>query len=256
MLWDMSSLRNYHVEASDGRLGTVSDFLFDDKIWAIRWLVVDTGHWLSGRKVLLPLSALGSPDPSQREFPVKLTKRQVEDSPDIDADRPVSRQHESHLYDYYGWAPGWDGGFVPPDGAIATPFLAPSAFSGQASPDAVRADAQPSEGDPHLRSIGEVTGYHVHATDGEIGHVEDFIVDEEAWTIRYALIDTGNWLPGKQILVAPQWIAHVDWKNSKVYVNLSREAIKTGPEFDPNKIDRDYEKELYKHYGRENYWWC
>ncbi len=78
----------------------------------------------------------------------------------------------------------------------------------------------------------DVTGYSIQKTDGEIGHVDDFIVDDDAWTIRYMVIDTGTWLPGKKILVAPRWIATVDWKNSNVYVNLSREAIKSGPEFD------------------------
>jgi hypothetical protein len=106
----------------------------------------------------------------------------------------------------------------------------------------------------HLRSMKDVTGYTIQATDGEIGHVDDFLVDDDAWNIRYIVIDTRNWLPGKKILVAPQWIANVDWKNSNVYVNLSREAIKSGPEFNSDKLDREYESQLYKHYGQENYW--
>jgi hypothetical protein len=102
----------------------------------------------------------------------------------------------------------------------------------------------------------DVSGYSIQATDGEIGHVDDFLVDDVAWTIRYMIVDTGNWLPGKKVLVSPRWIAHVDWKNSDVYVNLSREAVKTGPEYDADKLDREYEKQLYKHYGQENLWWC
>jgi hypothetical protein len=108
----------------------------------------------------------------------------------------------------------------------------------------------------HLRSMKDVTGYSIEATDGDLGHVHDFVVDDDSWTIRYMIIDTGNWLPGKKILLAPTWISRVDWKNSKVYVNLSRESIKTGPELDPERLDREYETQLYKHYGQPNYWWC
>ena len=102
----------------------------------------------------------------------------------------------------------------------------------------------------------DVTGYSIQATDGEIGHVDDFVVDEESWTIRYMIASTRNWWPGKKVLISPQWIANVDWKNSNLYVNLSRQAIKSGPEYDPEKLSRSYETELYKHYGQPNYWWC
>jgi hypothetical protein len=105
MLWNASAIKDYAIAASDGRLGTVSDFLFDDASWLVRWLVVDTGNWLSGRKVLLPPSVLGHLDPNGREFAVGLTMQQVKDSPDIDTDRPVSRQMETNIYDYYGWSP-------------------------------------------------------------------------------------------------------------------------------------------------------
>ena len=111
MLWDASAINGYAIEASDGRLGTVSDLLFEDVGWVIRWLVVDTGNWLPGRKVLLPLSALGHPDRALRHFPIKLTMQQVKDSPDVDTDLPVSRQIEAHVYDYFGWDPYWSGSF-------------------------------------------------------------------------------------------------------------------------------------------------
>ena len=107
-----------------------------------------------------------------------------------------------------------------------------------------------------LRSMKQVASYSIEATDGEIGSVADFVIDDEPWVIRYMVVDTGNWWPGKKVLVAPTWISNVAWKNSKVYVNLSRETIKTAPEFEPDHLDREYETELYQHYGRENYWWC
>ncbi len=110
MLWHASKINGYAIDASDGRLGTVSDFLFDDASWLVRWLVVDTGKWLSGRKVLLPPSVLGHLDRERGAFSVRLTMQEIKDSPDIDTDRPVSRQMESHLYDYYGWNPYWSTG--------------------------------------------------------------------------------------------------------------------------------------------------
>jgi hypothetical protein len=250
MLWDTSALKNYDVKASDGRLGTVSDFLFEDSGWTIRWLVVDTGHWLSGRKVLLPLSALGQPDPSLREFPIKLTKEQVKNSPDIDTDRPVSRQHENHVYNYYGWEPYWDGGLFEPSGAIATPFAAPPALSGQKLRDAVGADAQTSEGDPHLRSIGEVTGYHVHATDGEIGHVEDFVVDDAHWSIRYVEVDTSNWWFGEKVLISPRSVRRIDWAERLINLDVDRGKVEGSPRYDPSiTVDGAYEARFQNYYG-------
>ena len=72
-----------------------------------------------------------------------------------------------------------------------------------------------------------VTGYHIEATDGEIGHVDGFVVDDEAWAIRYIEVATRNWWPGKKVLVSPAWIERVSWPDSKVYAGLSREAIKS-----------------------------
>src|SRR5205085_4508636 len=178
MLWDASALDGYAIEASNGRIGSVSDFLFEDTSWIVRWLVVDTGNWLSGRKVLLPLSALGKPNPSLRQFPIKLTMQQVKDSPDIDTDRPVSRQHETHIYRHYGWDPYWGSTFFPMGGGMAMPVIETRLRPGSMPSGAVEEDTQQAEGDPHLRSAEAVTGFHVHAIDGEIGHAEDLLVDD------------------------------------------------------------------------------
>jgi hypothetical protein len=204
MLWDASAINGYAIEASDGRVGTVSDLLFEDVGWVVRWLVVDTGNWLSGRKVLLPLSALGRPDRALRHFPVKLTMEHVKDSPDVDTDQPVSRQIEAHVYDYFGRDPYWGGSLFPMSNAMVTPFVAPLYEQESTSSDLARAGAQPNEGDPHLRSITTVTEYRLHATDGEIGHVEDFLVDDASWNIRFIRVDTRNWWPGERVLISPR----------------------------------------------------
>ncbi len=225
MLWDASAINGYAIEASDGRLGIVSDLLFEDVGWLIRWLVVDTGNWLPGRKVLLPLSALGQPDWALRHFPVKLTMQQVQESPDVDTDQPVSRQIETHVYDYYGWDPYWGGSNFSMN-AMATPFVAPL-WSTPRDPGS--ADTQPKEGNPHLRSIKAVTGYHIHATDGEIGHVEDFIVDDADWRIRYITVDTRNWWPGERVLISPRSVREIDWARKLMHLDIDRQKVKDSP---------------------------
>jgi len=209
MLWDASVLKGYGIDAEDGRLGTVSDFLFEDTSWTIRWLVVDTGNWLSGRSVLLPPSVLGQPDAARRQFPVTLTMQQVKDSPEFDTDLPVSRQMEARVYDHYGWDPYWGAGYMIDD-AMAMPFGAPLRLPGPMPEASVVATPPSRKGDPHLRSIAAIIGYHIHASDGELGHVQDLLVDDDNWSIRYIKVDTGNWLAGKIVLIAPRFVQEID----------------------------------------------
>jgi len=250
MLWNASQITGFTIAATDGHLGTVSDFLFDDRTWRVRWLVVDTGNWLSGRKVLLPPHVLGHPDHEQREFSVRLSKQQVKDSPDIDTDKPVSRQMETHVYDYYGWHPYWDtglymGGFGYMGGVMADPPVA--GYLGRAE-DYPRPPLD--DGDPDLHSIDAVTGYYIHATDGEIGHGEDFLVDDTDWNIRYLVVDTVNWWPGKKVLISPRSARDVDWSNNLVNLNVDRQRVKGSPEYDPSiTIDRAYERKFHSYYG-------
>ena len=249
MLWNASVIDGYAIEASDGRLGTVSDFLFEDASWMIRWLVVDTGNWLSGRKVLLPPSVLGQPDAGACQFPVKLTMQQVKDSPDVDTDRPVSRQLEIHVYDYYAWDPYWGTGYMS-HGAMAAPFAAPPLLSGSMPRDLGRVDAQRNQSDPHLRSIKAVTGYHIHATDGKIGHVEDFLVDAAGWSIRYITVDPKNWWPGKKVLISPRSVREIDWADRLIYLSVNRQKVKDGPPYDPSTtVDGAYDETFLTYYG-------
>ena len=202
MLLAGSALKGFALEATNGKLGTVSDFLFSDETWRMRWLVVDTGVWLTGRKVLIHPSAIGGADYEHRELPVALTKAQVEGSPDILQDRPVSRQMENDLYGYYGWDPLWSGGFYG-GGAMTLPFVPSSYLGDTALLERTDFEDQDEHDDPHLRSMTAVTGYHIHASDGEIGHVENLLVDSASWRIRYLIADTRNWWPGKHVLLSP-----------------------------------------------------
>jgi uncharacterized protein YrrD len=226
MQHSISSMIGYAIRATDGDLGKVDEFYFDDETWTIRYVVVETGNWLSGRKVLISPVAFGKTELESRTISVNLTCSKVWNSPNIDTERPINRQHEAELNEYYQWP--WRGGYGGSFGTTPLPL----------SDDEVLAEQEASvsghRDDPHLRSTREVTGYHLHATDGEIGHVEDFIVDDEDWTIRFLVVDTRNWLPGKKVLLSPQWINRVEWADSSVYFNLTRESVENSSEFNPS----------------------
>ena len=245
-MWLASQLIGYGVQATDDRIGTIDDLLFDDREWTVRWAAVDTGSWLSGRLVLLPASSIGPVDPRSRTAAVELTRRQVEQSPGIETDQPVSRQLEADLQSHYGLTPYWSAGIAyAPVGAFAAPPVgAPATAQGR----------RPAEGDPHLRSANEVTGYYIQGSDDSVGHVEDFLVDENGWTVRYMLVDTKNWWPGKKVLVSPRWIREVSWEDREVAVGLSRQQVKDSPEYQPERFDRAYEERLHQHYGFPGYW--
>jgi sporulation protein YlmC with PRC-barrel domain len=243
MLRSINHLRGYSICAKDGDIGEVDDFLFDDQSWAIRYLVVDTGNWLIDRPVLVLPASLDVPDWETETLTVKLTRKQIEDSPPLAMDEPVSRQKEAELHRYYGLPGYW---------ALQTPILYPDA--GKEKGTDMAADEQ-DDSNPHLRSVTEVSGYNIRATDGEIGHVDDFIVEDESWIIRHIIVDTRNWLPGKKVLVSPTWIESVDWNIRRLSVDLKRETIEQSPEFDPSEpVNREYEIRLYDYYGRPRYW--
>jgi sporulation protein YlmC with PRC-barrel domain len=253
MLRNVKDLRGYAIRATDGVIGDVDDLYFDDEDWAIRYLVVDTGNWLSGRNVLISPLAIGRPDWMGRRLPVSLTKTQVEQSPDIDTRKPVSRQHEAEYFAYYAYPYYWDGaglwGMGGYPGSLTTERLIEDEMKTR------RTSASQTPNDCHLRSCNAVMGYHIHATDGDIGHVEDLLVDDHTWAIRYLIVDTSNWWGGHQVLVAPPWIESVSWSDEKVSVDLTRQAIKDAPPYDPAaRFSREQEQGMYEHYGRPGYW--
>jgi sporulation protein YlmC with PRC-barrel domain len=253
MLLVGSALKGYAIEASDGRIGSIDDLLFDDTTWKIRWLVVDTGTWLTGRKVLLHPSAVQTVDHDDQRLQVTLTRKQVEDSPDILADWPVSRRMQSSLYGYYGWDPLWNGSYFGAAG-MASPISPPPIYEGASLRD--DGDLMTEEGDPHLRSLAEVDGYYIHATDGDLGHVENLLMEDSTWDIRYLIVDTRNWWPGQKVLVSPFAVLDIDWPERKIDLNISRDRIKGSPPWDPTvMIDQYYEKRLHSHYGWPGYGW-
>jgi hypothetical protein len=251
MLTTATRLKGLVIRATDGELGTVDQVYFDDDTWAVRYLTVDTGGWLGGRQVLISPISVVQTDWQGKQLDVALTKKQVENSPDIATHQPVSRQHEAAYVSYYGYPDYWGGPYL--WGPALYPAGLPTlpAASTEATAEKIRRESM----DSHLRSTEAVTGYYIEAADGEIGHVDGFVMDDEAWAIRYIEVATRNWWPGKKVLVAPAWIERVSWEDSKVYVGLSREAIQNGPEYiESMPITREYENRLYFHYGRPPYW--
>jgi hypothetical protein len=235
MLIAAKQIRGCSMEGADGTVGKVKDLLFDGQSWKVRYVDVDTGHWLPGRRVILSPEVIQTRDYATRQLVTQLTKEQVKSSPPLDSNLPVSRQKEIELAKYYAWGAYW------------------------ANIDSIRAEKE-AESDPNLRSIHAVSGYHIQATDGEIGHVEDFIIDDEGseggpWEIRYLVIDTRNWLPDKSVLIPPLWADSIHWDTRRVEIGLTRELIKDSPEYDASApINRRYEEVFYDYYGRPRYW--
>ncbi|OYY91807.1 MAG: hypothetical protein B7Y45_02280 [Sphingomonas sp. 28-66-16] len=246
MILQASKIKGFKIEASDGAIGSITDLLFDDLTWRIRWLVVDTGGWLSGRSVLLPPAVLGHVNHIGHHYAVRLTRQQVKDSPSLESHAPVSRQMESGLYDYYGWAPYWSTGFYMGGYGYTGGMMEPP---GPGFEQAVAEKAVQQAGDPGLRSVHEVTGYHLHASDGEIGHVADFLIEDADWSIHYLVADTRNWWPGKHVLVSPRSIVSTEWADRLVNLDINREKLKGAPAYDGSQaIDRAYEYAFHAYY--------
>ena len=263
MLVNTKDLKGYAIRATDGDVGKVADFYFDDEHWTIRYMVVEAGNWLNSRKVLITPLSIGTPDHSGNVLPALITQEQVRGSPDIDTDLPVSRQHESDYLGYYGYPVYWGGvglwGGDPFPGMVTgAGDLTPPSVSVDAATRNALADAQAKRhehDDPHLRSCEAVKGYHIKATDGDIGQVQGWIVDDKTWAIRYLIVDTSVWWIGHKVLISPQWIESISWEESAACVNLTRQLVKDSPAYDPDTLpDPDQEIGIHKHYDRTGYW--
>jgi len=255
MLDKAKTLEGYTLDSLDGTIGKVKEFYFDDHHWTIRYLVADTGTWLTSRQVLISPYALTGVNKEGHDIAVNLTTKQIEGSPTLDSHKPVSRQFEEFYYQYYGWTPYWGGPSV--WGSYPRPYMSGAYPHLMGSREQVRESAlhEKASWDHHLRSTLDVTGHHIQAADGEIGHVVDFIIDDKSWTIQYLIVDTRNWWPGKKVLLSPKWIERVSWPDKTVAVSLSRDNIRQSPEYsEESLLTRDYETRLHRHYQRKGYW--
>ena len=224
MLRSIRQLHGKTLRASDGDIGHVKDFYFNDEQWAVRYVIADTGSWLTGRLVLISPHAFGDFHEDNDCLLVNLTRQQIENSPAISLHKPVSRQYEEEYNRYYGWPSYWVGGGMWGVGAFPSPYLMPVKEASSGS--------NPYNGDdPHLRSTQALSGYHIQASDGTIGHVTDFIMDDKSWAICHLVVETAHWFSGKEIVISPKHIERISYDESKVFVNETKEAILEAPEY-------------------------
>lgn len=244
MLISIDKISDYKFHGSDGEVGDIKEFFFDDEFWTIRYLVVSTGTWLHKRNVLISPYFISDINHGLEEIHVNLTRDQIRNSPEVDSDKPVSMQYEEEYYKYYGAPIYWIG---------------PYAWGASPVITRIQPDRKPEkEGEPswkpNLRSSKDVSGHKIQATNESIGDVDDFIIDDENWAIRYFVVNTGTWLSDRKVLISPQWIDHISWDEKKVFVTVPSDSIRNAPEYDEVTIDRDYETRLYDYYGLEGYW--
>ncbi len=239
----INSLVGYTIKGTDGEIGKVEEFYFDDRTSTIRYMVVKTGGWFSDKKVLISPEAFQKSEWETKTFSVNLTQEKIKNSPDIDTDKPVSRQHEELMRGYYSW-PGYFGYGYWGLGMWGYPFFEESAEEKEMTATAHAND------NPHLRSTHEVIGYDIHATDGDIGEVEDFLVDDNTWKIDFMVIDTGHWFSGKKVLISPERIKEIDWETGTVIIDTTIEQVKSSPEYDPKQeLTEAYTLMLHNHYN-------
>jgi len=234
MLQTLSALKRFTVRAEEGDLGRPEGAYFDDRSWRVRYLSVSMGKRLLGRRVLVIPQSIADIDVEERRLHAALSREQVEKSPPLESERVLSRDYERRYYEHFGWVPYWQS-------------------AEQDGEDEARDEG--AERSPHLHAASELAGCGIETRDGAEGHVADLVLDLESWMIRYLEVDTRRWLPGRKVLLAPAWIERLSWGDRTVVAALDRGTIESAPDYEPDKpITRDYEIELYKHYGSQQYW--
>jgi sporulation protein YlmC with PRC-barrel domain len=249
LVYRLQPLIGLHIKASDGTIGKIKDVYFDDRSWAIRYLVVEPGAFFAVGRVLISPISVSSIDWDDSLVHVKLTMQQVKVSPPIDTDKPVSRQHEEPFFDYYGYPYYWTDPslWLKANYPIDPAGSAPAARNMQGIHGAATLD-------PRLRSADEVAGYGIQTTTKTMGHVEDFLIDSATWAIRYLVVKTRNWLPAEHVVIPPSWINEVDWNQRMVHATVGADSARGAPDFSPGTdFSRAYEASLYTHYRRDPY---
>lgn len=253
MLRSIKDLIGYPVQATDGDFGKVTDCLFDDREWGVRYLAVRTHGMLDRHEVLISPRDLDQPEVGWfgRHMLVNLSKDKIENSPSIGSDKPISQLCEEEYARYYRHQAYWEGAMI--WGSMIVPQTARS--KRPLGLEELHKNRMQQIADRSIRSVNEVIGYSVDATDGKIGAVVDLIVDTHHWRLRHLVIDTTKWLPGGKVLIDVDWVTDFDWAREEVIVDHSVEQIRSAPPFHSHEpVNRDYEQHLYDYYGRPRYW--
>lgn len=252
MLRSLKDLEDYTLIGTDGEIGTAVGFLLDDEYWTIRYLVAEANRASGARDVLISPISFRDSDWQSRCLNLALSREMVRLSPGIDTDQPVSRQHEIEYHRHFGYSRYWAGSSI--WGAGTYPALLAAGRWDDVADD-LETERPDYSGDRHLRSASEVRGYQVQGLDGTIGTIDDFIIDDETWEVRYLVVGTGNWWTGRKVLVEPRWALRVSWEEEKIFFDLSRKAIQESPAWNgADAVNRQYEVQLYDYYGRPVYW--
>jgi uncharacterized protein YrrD len=251
MLRSLQDLEGYTIAATDGDVGEVKDCYFDDEAWVVRYLLVETGSWLSSRKVLISPRSIQQPEWESHNLPTGVDKQHIENSPAIDTDQPIYRHHEMQHVSYYGYSSYWS-----TTGAQAKELSQSGSDEGQALQQQARQTPLPhQDNDLRLRSCKAIMGYHIKALDGEIGHVESVLINEDTWAVQYLVVNTSNWWLGHCVVIAPEWIDEVSWHDKIISLDLERAAVRASPAYEPSQqLSREGEQSLYDHYERVGYW--
>lgn len=249
MLRSLHDMRGFRIRATDDEVGSVHDVFLDDERWAVRYLVVETGAWLAGRQVLVSPMTIAGVDLNARELSVALTRAQIEGSPDVNTHQPISRQQEAEHSAYYGLMPYWGGPELWGAGAAPGIFGDPPLDASRTNTARSRVTTPPSAStDSHLQSARELVGYHILATDGEIGHIDDLLVDDRTWAVRYIEVDTSNWIGGTAVVVPGTALGDVDWSRRLVSVSLTRRQVEESPRLDRKALTAEAEQRLDEYY--------
>jgi uncharacterized protein YrrD len=261
----MDDMIGFEVRTTDGDAGKVDDFYFEEEDWGVRYIVVDTGPWIFGRKVLISPEAIDDIQWQGKRVTTRLSRERIENSPEIDLAKPISRRNIDEIHGHYGWQAYW-GGTVPMGRPAAGPYTGPvpdhtarGAGTGPEGPGrgpgtGETAAQELQEREPRLHSVREVVGYALRAPDGEIGRVEELFVDEDDWTIHYLVAETSTWF-GKDVLIPIEQVASVDWVDRVFDMTINREQIKNAPEYDPQEpVSREYQANIHEYYGIPGYW--
>lgn len=260
MLQYLKKYKGLRVMLANGEdVGKVKDLYFEDDQWVVRYLVVDTGAWLAERLILISPYSVKFVNLEENFVSVKLTRDQIERSPTADTQKPISRRFEEHYANYFGWpfywgsAEFWPGGIYPTHLANRNDNLHGEDVSrlDYAEDSAWRERVEES----HLRSYTELKNYEIHARDGEIGMVEDLVIEDDTWALRYVQVDTKRFWASHGILLSTQWIDKISWLDQQCYTRLTVATIQKAPHFDPSRaLDRAYEKSLHDFYEEPTYW--
>ncbi len=248
----LEDLIGYKIEAEDGHIGTVHDVLFDDEAWVVRYVVVDTGGWLLGRKVLVSPEAAHEPDEGHKTLQVKLTKQQVKDSPEVPIDPPLSREEEAQYRDHYRWPDYWDN--VEAFDRNAMVNIAPEAMSlGTVAPAPPVAPPIPEVvADPMLRSARVIRGYKIHCgADEDVGEVTDFVIDGQAWTVPFLVVKLKDKDAADHVLIPASSIRRTGWKDKAIELDYESATVNSAPHFDETvKRDKLFLDGVATHYDR------